>query len=52
MSTLKITQLLLNYRPTVKDWQKTEPNIFDFGWKRCNNMLIQLAKNNKDFTIL
>jgi hypothetical protein len=29
-----------------------EPNIFDLGWKKCNNMLNQLITSNKDSTIL
>ncbi len=29
-----------------------EPNIFDLGWKKCNNMLRQLITSNSDSTIL
>jgi hypothetical protein len=29
-----------------------EPNIFDLGWKKCNNMHSELIKNNKHSTIL
>jgi len=29
-----------------------EPNIFDLGWKKCNNMRSQLINSNKDSTIL
>ena len=29
-----------------------EPNIFDLGWKKCNNMRSQLIDSNKDSTIL
>jgi hypothetical protein len=29
-----------------------EPNIFDLGWEKCNNMRSQLIKSNKDSTIL
>ena len=31
---------------------KYEPNIFDFGWKKCNNMYNQLVNSNNESTFI
>jgi hypothetical protein len=42
----------LNSLIWVSNVFKYEPNIFDFGWKKCNNMYNQLVSNNNESTII